>query len=133
MAGSAPNGAFTRIATIVTAIAATLGVLASLIAFFVKIANLEYTNASLLAHMDRLEAAQDVIANRTRETQATVGKMERDLQEVETQFCGEDNLRNLNRATDLRMFALLWRKVFDQEYPTANAFYPRIGRCVGMQ
>lgn len=52
--------------------------------------------------------------------------IERDLREVETQFCSTDIVRNLMHATDLRTTSLLWQKVFSTPYPTDNAFYPQI-------
>lgn len=51
------------------------------------------------------------------------------LTEIETQFCAEDNARNLTHAYDLRMVAMLWKKSFGDELPTDNMFYARIGRC----
>lgn len=54
------------------------------------------------------------------------------LVEVETQFCSSDYMRNLMHAYDLRMFAMLWHKVYVGEtFPTDNAYYPRIGKCGG--
>ncbi len=53
-----------------------------------------------------------------------------DLVEIETQFCGEDNLRNQIHAFDMRLAAMLWRKVFDTVLPTDNAFYAQIGKCL---
>lgn len=51
------------------------------------------------------------------------------LVEIETQFCGQDNLRSQIHANDLRVQAMLWSKVFGTEMPIANAFYARVGRC----
>jgi hypothetical protein len=53
------------------------------------------------------------------------------LVEIETQFCGQDNLRSQIHASDLRWFAMLWHKVFGQELPIGNAFYGKVGRCGG--
>jgi hypothetical protein len=38
-------------------------------------------------------------------------------------------LRNQIHATDLRLQAMLWKKVFGDDMPVANAFYARVGRC----
>src|SRR5438552_463748 len=48
------------------------------------------------------------------------------LNEIETQFCAEDTVRNLMHAGDMRNFALVWEKTFGTIYPTANAYYPNI-------
>lgn len=46
--------------------------------------------------------------------------------EIETQFCAMDIVRNLMHANDLRNTSLLWQKTFGTEYPIDNAFYPTI-------
>lgn len=48
------------------------------------------------------------------------------LIEIETQFCNADHVRNLNLAQENRLFAMLWQKVYGQEYPISNSFYPTI-------
>jgi hypothetical protein len=48
------------------------------------------------------------------------------MNEIETQFCGEDIVRNLMHANDMRTMALLWEKTFAGRMPTDNAFYPSI-------
>ena len=41
--------------------------------------------------------------------------------------CGSDVVRNLMHANDLRLFAMLWHKVFaGSDIPTDNAFYPQV-------
>lgn len=52
--------------------------------------------------------------------------LERDQREIETQFCASDIVRNLMHANDLRQVALLWKKVYGEEYPTDNSFYPQV-------
>lgn len=49
-----------------------------------------------------------------------------DLREVETQFCAADIMRNLTREDDLRHLSVLWNKIFTQELPINNAYYPTI-------
>lgn len=50
--------------------------------------------------------------------------------EIETQFCGNDVVRNLMHASDLRIQALLWNKSFPgSQLPISNAYYPAIGKC----
>ena len=51
------------------------------------------------------------------------------LKEIETQFCAQADAVNLLHATDLRLIASLWHKVFSQVYPTDNPYYPSIGHC----
>lgn len=58
--------------------------------------------------------------------QLSAVKMSRDLNEIETQFCANDNVRNLTHANDMRILATVFEKVFAQPYPIANAFYPKV-------
>lgn len=55
-----------------------------------------------------------------------VSSQELALNEVETQFCASDNLRNEMHARDLRDFAVVFEKVFGQKFPIENAFYARV-------
>lgn len=48
------------------------------------------------------------------------------LDEIETQFCEADHLRNLMHAQDLRWFSMLWEKTFSQKIPTDNVYYPTV-------
>jgi hypothetical protein len=58
--------------------------------------------------------------------QLTVAKITRDLNEIETQFCSADNLRNVTEASHMRIVAVLWEKVFGAPYQISNAFYPKV-------
>lgn len=48
------------------------------------------------------------------------------LIEIETQFCASDTARNLMHANDLRLYAVIYEKVFSAQYPIGNAYYPQI-------
>lgn len=57
-------------------------------------------------------------------------KLETSMIEIETQFCGNDVVRNLMHANDLRIQAMLWNKTFPgSQLPISNAYYPTIGKC----
>jgi hypothetical protein len=82
-------------------------------------------------------AAKDVSALSTRvaslETEISAQRVEiTTLQaknvEIETQFRGADQARNLMHANDLRVQAMLWRKTFGIEYPIENSYYPTIAQ-----
>lgn len=63
-----------------------------------------------------------ILAARTDITQLQAGAIE-----IETQFCGNDHLRNLMHANDMRIQAMLWQKVFpDSTLTTDNAYYPMV-------
>lgn len=58
--------------------------------------------------------------------QDRVTKIEVASNEIETQFCAQDIVRNLMHANDLRTVSLLWEKTFGVKYPTDNTYYPTI-------
>lgn len=64
---------------------------------------------------DKLSALQDRLT-----------KIEVAQNEIETQFCSQDIVRNLMHANDLRNLSILWEKQFGYPYPTNNAYYPTI-------
>lgn len=77
--------------------------------------------------------ALDVLAKRwvLVEEKATIlqdrlTKIEVSQNEIETQFCAQDIVRNLMHANDMRQLSQLWEKQFGTRYPTDNAFYPTI-------
>jgi len=127
--GTLANGALGRVTTLITAAASIVALLVALIAFFVKIANLETAVGSLQARADRIEAAMDAGTQRNSKTREDVVALQRDIIETESQLCAQDTVRNLTHAADLRVMAMLWRKAFAEEFPVSNTFYPQIGRC----
>lgn len=76
--------------------------------------------ANQMAAFDRIQALRQETASQNAA-----------LIEIETQFCGQDNLRSQIHAQDLRIEAMLWKKLFGEEMPISNAFYARVGRCNG--
>ncbi len=61
------------------------------------------------------------------DNRSRVAAMEMSLNETETQFCGEDVVRNLMHANDQRVQSMLWAKTFPGSIlPTDNAYYPNI-------
>lgn len=87
--------------------------------------------SSEVAAMQRSLETHEKQLDRVPDLRERLAHLDSDLIEVETQFCGADAIRNLGHASDLRLLAMLWRKTFDMELPTSNAFYPQIGRCAG--
>lgn len=55
---------------------------------------------------------------------AELAGLKRDLNEIETQFCESDHLRNLMHAEELRRYAIIHEKVFGLPYRVDNAYYP---------
>ena len=78
---------------------------------------------------ERLAAVEPILQNNTDRVarlRADMTGFTADLREIETQFCASDIVRNLMHVDDLRRFSLLWGKVFGQELPISNAYYPTI-------
>lgn len=78
------------------------------------------------SYAEGLEKRVGVLETRLAENDRQTYILERDQREIETQFCASDIVRNLMHANDLRQVALLWKKVYGEEYPTDNSFYPQV-------
>ena len=66
-------------------------------------------------------------ADQTRALELKINGLQVAMNEIETQFCGEDIVRNLMHASDQRIQSMLWQKTFPgNELPTNNAYYPTI-------
>ncbi len=89
-------------------------------------------SAATAAEVGNLKSQYALITDRLIQLRTQVGKQESALVEIETQFCGADNMRNLTHAYDMRFMSMVWSKVFaGEKIPTDNAFYPTIGKCHG--
>jgi len=81
---------------------------------------------ALHSDMARLEA--DLISTRT-EMSALQAQVSHRFTEVETQFRGDSQARNIQYANTLRFLALLWNKTHPGEtFPDAIQFYPDISQ-----
>lgn len=95
-----------------------------------RLRQLETTpGAQIAADVVNMRTNQATIFDRIQQQRQAITSMQAALVEIETQFCGQDNLRSQIHAQDLRMQAMLWKKVFGEEFPIANTFYARVGRC----
>ena len=91
--------------------------------------NLLQERASTVADVVNLKSNYAALSERFAAIRSDEAKMSAALVEIETQFCGQDNLRSQIHAQDLRTQAMLWKKIYGEEMPIANAFYARVGRC----
>jgi len=114
---------------IISGVAVVIAVTGSIVALMVNINTLSNAAVNLSSRVLTLESR--TIADQDREVGRTVqiAGMQRDLIAVETQFCAEEELRNLMHATDLRLLAVLWSKSMGTEIQIANTYYPRIAWC----
>jgi hypothetical protein len=113
-----PNGVV-RFGTWATTIAVTAPLIATI--FYVGFLSKTNSDAIALQIITNQMMVTEISALRSR-----VQAQELALNEVETQFCAQDIVRNLMHANDLREIAMMWQKLFDQRFPTDNAFYPTI-------
>lgn len=75
----------------------------------------------------RLSAIESQFAVGSADRRGKEEGMRQKLVEIETQFCASDIVRNLLHATDMRVQAMLWSKVFpDVRLPTDNTFYAKV-------
>jgi hypothetical protein len=76
--------------------------------------------------LDLLIRRVSVMEDKFNLLQDRMTKIEVAQNEIETQFCAQDIVRNLMHANDLRNLSVLWEKQFGSPYPTNNAYYPMI-------
>jgi hypothetical protein len=115
---------------LMTSLAAVLiGVAGGFLTLMMNVNTLNNNASALSARLAMLESATNETRTDEVKTRTSIAAIERDLVEIETQFCAEDSMRNLMHANDLRFMGILWAKEFGVELPTANAFYPQVGRC----
>lgn len=88
--------------------------------------------ATVNTEVQNLKANYNLIVDRMQTIRSDQVQIKADLVEIETQFCGEDNLRNQIHAYDMRFLSMMWKKIFDSVMPTDNAFYAQIGKCMGV-
>lgn len=85
--------------------------------------------STIAAQQVNVEKQMNTIVERLSTLRTSVNKQEAALVEIETQFCGQDNLRNQTHAFDQRLVAMMWKKLYGEEMPISNAFYAHVGRC----
>jgi hypothetical protein len=88
-----------------------------------------FNTSQIVADVGNMKTNQATVFDRLQQLRQSITTQQAALIEIETQFCGQDNLRSQIHATDLRVEAMLWNKVFGTEMPIDNAFYARVGRC----
>jgi hypothetical protein len=84
---------------------------------------------TVATEMANLKSLVTTVTDRLQGLRSVQTEQRAALVEIETQFCGQDNLRSQIHAQQLRVEAMLWKKVFDTEMPIGNAFYAHVGRC----
>ena len=77
-------------------------------------------------HLRAIDARLNALEVSERSDQLDLTKLVRDQNQIATQFCGDDTIRNLMHSNELRVEAMLWQKVFSTNYPTDNAYYPTL-------
>lgn len=73
-------------------------------------------NAEFYRRMDTMR--QDIENLKVKDAQQKAA-----LIEIETQFCAGDAARNLTHASDLRLIAAIYEKVFGSSLPVGNSYY----------
>lgn len=76
--------------------------------------------------IDIVNKRWQAIDDKTTLVQDRLTKIEVSQNEIETQFCAQDIVRNLMHANDMRAMSVLWEKTFSTKIPTDNAYYPTI-------
>jgi hypothetical protein len=133
MSDMLPNGSTRTITAtwqlVVSAVAVMIAIAGSILTLLVNINTLTNTVTNLSARLVAQESFATSFQERVALNNTRYAGLQRDLVEIETQFCAEDAMRNLTHAQDLRIFSMLWIKTMGFEMQTGNAYYPQIGRC----
>ncbi len=90
---------------------------------------IQQSRSQNIADIANLKQNYQLVLERMSTIRSDQAKMSADLIEIETQFCGGDNIRNQIHANDMRFTAMMWKKLFDTTMPTDNSFYAQIGKC----
>jgi hypothetical protein len=115
------NGA-ARVGLWLSIIAAAVVLITTLGGMF-YVAFITKSNADALVIQDKMiRDSQEKIAL----LQDRLTRIEVAQNEVETQFCSADDMCNVIHASDLRITAVLWKKVFGEEFQISNAYYPKV-------
>jgi hypothetical protein len=102
-------------------------IVGAMISFYVSSASLATQVSAQAARITSLETNYNIMAERELVLRTNNATMQAALIEIETQFCGEDDMRNLMNAAQERMLAIMWKKLNpDSEYPVANVYYPHV-------
>lgn len=81
---------------------------------------------SLITNHAVVDGKVDNLTEANATTVLRIRTVERDLNEIETQFCANDQIRNKDLVHTERILAMLWQKEFGQPYPTNNSYFPMI-------
>lgn len=106
-----------------------LSIAASIVLLFGAVGSIFYIGFRVQSTADLLDAVSKRIAaieDKLTTVQDRLIKIEVSQNEIETQFCAQDIVRNLMHANDQRTASVLWEKVFGTKYPTDNSYYPTI-------
>jgi uncharacterized protein (DUF1786 family) len=98
----------------------------ALITFYIQSMNMSTQVAALQVAMKAVEDNVARMSDRLAEERSSSIQLQTSLTEIETQFCSSDIIRNLMQANDMRMMAMVWKKLYNQTIPTDNAYYPQV-------
>jgi hypothetical protein len=112
---------------IVTLFPLLIVVVGSMVTFFITMSTLGAQVSALGARVTSLEQNYNQMSEREMILRTNSATMGAKMSEIETQFCGEDHVRNLMHSQDLRTMSMMWNKVFpNSTLPSSDAYYPQI-------
>lgn len=85
-------------------------------------------NSTSAQDRDDMRAQIAALEGKAGTNSVTIGEINRDLREVETQFCALSDQLNYRLLATHRLIDQLWRKAFGQPLASYEAT-PRVGRC----
>jgi hypothetical protein len=127
MASSNGNGsASTRWMQLVPAVATGSAIVGAMITFYVNTTSLSVQVSGLTARTSSLEANYNQMAEREMILRTANAEMQSALIKIETEFCSEDDMRNLMDEHLERSIAVLWRKLNPESEFPASTYFPHV-------
>lgn len=106
-----------------------LSIAASAVLLFGAVGSIFYIGFRVQSTADALDTLLRriaIIEDKLNVVQDRLTKIEVSQNEIETQFCAQDIVRNLMHANDQRTSSVMWERIFKTRYPTDNSYYPTI-------
>ncbi len=124
--GNGGGNKFQSLAVAVSVIGLGATITGALIAFFINTNSLNGSVSSMDAHIKSLESNYNLMAEREIILRTKVGELQSALSEVETRFCGEDQVRNMMQAGNDKLFSMLWKKQYPETAFPSSSYYPQL-------
>jgi hypothetical protein len=130
------SGSPRSLSTLISMVSVAGVIAGAMITFFVNMSTIRAENAAQFARIVSLESNYNSLLDREATLRSNVASLQASILEIQTQFCAEDDMRNLMQASNYRVLAVLWNKVnpanpggsMGVDFPLGAIYYPHV--CV---